>query len=356
MVIPTEPCAHNPSTREGPGVRLANPGDLLAAIPHVLGFHPVDSLVVIGLHGRGSRTLGLLLRVDLPPPVPARDLAGQLVGPLVDHRTAGAALVVVGAHAYAPDEELPHRPLLAEFEAALGQAGIPVIHQLWSPDTAGGAHWRCYDDAGCAGIVPDPTSTPMAAASAAAGVVTYDRREDIATTLAPDQEDVLARRADLLAAASERAEPSGSVDAGRLLAAVDAALDRAAERELLLTDQDVVELALALSDHRVRDACLDLSAADRTDAAERLWTMLVRATPVPERAEPACLLAFCAYLRGDGVLAGIALEQAEFADPGHRLTELLRSALWTGLSPERVRSAGEQAAATARGLLAGERS
>jgi hypothetical protein len=82
---------------------------------------------------------------------------------------------------------------------------------------------------------------------------------------------------------------------------------------------------------------------------------LVRATPSPERAEPASLLAFCTYLRGDGVLAGIALEQAEQADPGHRLAELLRESLQSGLPPRQLLKACTNAADRANDLLTEER-
>ena len=64
---------------------------------------------------------------------------------------------------------------------------------------------------------------------------------------------------------------------------------------------------------------------------------LVRETPDPEAAEPAVLLAACALLRGDGALAGIALDRAEQAWPGHRLTRLLRAVWAAGIPPERVR-------------------
>ena len=80
-------------------------------------------------------------------------------------------------------------------------------------------------------------------------------------------------------------------------------------------------------------------AAPRADAdgAEHLWAALARETPDPEAAEPAALLAACALLRGDGALAGIALDRAEQAWPGHRLTGLLRAAWEAGMPPERVR-------------------
>lgn len=354
MTTPTEPVqsawaiAHEP-----PDVRLDKPGDLIAAIPHVLGFHPVDSLVVVGLRGHVSTTLGVVLRVDLPPPVRPAELADQLLGPLIQQRSIGAALVVVGAHEYTLDEELPHRAVVRECETVFADVGIPVLHQLWAPDTAGGAQWRCYEDTECAGVVPDPNSSALAAASVTAGVVTYNRREDITATLAPADDDTLARRADLLAAASRRAEPDqGALGRGvERFHAVLAAIDRAMDGVLPSTDEELVDLALAVGDHRVRDTCLVMDGESRAAAAERLWTTLVRGVPAPERAEPACLLAFAAYLRGDGVLAGIALDTAAAADSGHRLSDLLRNALWTGLPPTRLRVAVQRAAERARNQL-----
>ena len=83
-------------------------------------------------------------------------------------------------------------------------------------------------------------------------------------------------------------------------------------------------------------------------AAERLWLALVRATPAPERAEPAALLALTAYLRGDGALAGVALDAALNACPHHSLSGLLRAALDGGLPPELLRGVAEDAAAALR--------
>ena len=87
----------------------------------------------------------------------------------------------------------------------------------------------------------------------------------------------------------------------------------------------------------MRDAALARCAASDLDGAEQLWAALTRETPDPEAAEPAALLAACALLRGDGALADIALDRAEQAWPGHRLTRLLRAVWAAGIPPERVR-------------------
>jgi hypothetical protein len=105
-----------------------------------------------------------------------------------------------------------------------------------------------------------------------------------------------------------------------------------------LDDGRVFALAAALADPLVRDAALARCAAPAgPSGAEQLWAALARETPDPEAAEPAALLAACALLRGDGALAGIALDRAERAWPGHRLTGLLRAALLAGIRPEQLR-------------------
>jgi hypothetical protein len=49
------------------------------------------------------------------------------------------------------------------------------------------------------------------------------------------------------------------------------------------------------------------------------------------------LLAFSAYARGDGPLAGLALEAALSADPNHRMAGMLDTALQSGMRPEQIR-------------------
>lgn len=332
-------------------ITIEAPGDLVAAVPHLLGFHPVKSVIVLGLRGAGT-LLGLALRVDLPPPPGRhRDLAEQLVVPLTQQSTKAVTLIVIGCveDTCGP----PHIDVLDTFTEVFAEAGIPVNHRIWAAATAEGAYWRCYDEEGCSGVVPDPATTPLAAATVLAGAVTYQRREDIADTLAPEDDEILVRRAELLQRASEDTEPSDEdlARSARLFAAVREAVQRAGEGELALTDHDVVTMVEALADNRVRDACLRFRNPERDDAAQRLWTALVRATPAPERAEPACLLALGAYLRGDGVLAGIALERAEAAHPGHVLAALLRSALLTGMPPEQLEELVTKASNGARTLL-----
>lgn len=325
------------------------PGELLASIPPLLGFHPVDSVVVFGLRGPMATELALVLRSDLPPPGQVAELARALLMPLLQQGALGAGLVVVGGRR--PDEDdLPHRALVGRCEEVFADNGIPIVHQLWVPATAAGCRWFCYDESGCTGVLPDPDDTNLATLTAAAGLPVYGSREEIAATLVPEPDDILARRSAALDRFSAANEPTGGdpdppdVKLRTVLTAIESAVTHPPAP----ADEDVVQLVTALTDHRIRDVCLDFAKLPDVGAAERLWTALARGTPAPERAEPACLLAFSAYARGDGVLAGIALDVAEQADPGHRLTGLLRSALAIGLAPNKLRAAGLRAAVAAR--------
>ena len=49
------------------------------------------------------------------------------------------------------------------------------------------------------------------------------------------------------------------------------------------------------------------------------------------------LLAFSAYARGDGPLAGVSLEAALRCAPDHRMAGMLDTALQSGLRPEQIR-------------------
>jgi uncharacterized protein DUF4192 len=332
-------------------ITLDHPSELIASLPALLGFHPVDSLVVLAQHGKRAKQLRLVLRSDLPPPHDARELVDTLLLPLIQHSALDITMIVIGGQGRSPGDDLPHRELMARCAAAFAEDRISVAHQFWTPDTRAGARWHCYDESDCTGVLPEPDSTELATVVAALGLSVHRSRDELMAVLEPDPPDALARRSAMLSTLSAATEPSGGPPPDTLtavLAAIEAAMTRPPD----LSDDDVVRLAGALQNRDVRDICLDFADLPDVAAAERLWAALARSTPPPERAGPASLLAFSAYARGDGVLAGIALRNAEDADPAHRLCVLLRGAITVALPPSRVREAGRRAANAARKALA----
>lgn len=330
-------------------VRLREHGELIAAVPHLLGFHPVDSLVAIGVEGN---RIGLTLRCDLVPDRDAEALAAQLAQPLARQRPSGVVLMVIGG-GEGTDGGLPGAAVVSAVADALERLGVPIRHAAWARSTRRDAPWRCFDEVGCGGRIPDPDASAVGAATVAAGLVTFRDRGELARLLAPDPPEVLARRS----VALDRAVRRGTVTRilrrpDRALAGVEKAVRAAGRSRLPDDDATIVRLALALSDRRVRDACLPLCLGERAQPAGSLWLALTRSVPEPERAEPATLLAITCYLRGEGALAGMALEVALLADSEHRLAGLVQVALDAGVPPARLREVAGHAAAEACEQLA----
>jgi hypothetical protein len=181
-------------------------------------------------------------------------------------------------------------------------------------------------------VVPDPHNSPAAVAATLAGHVLYRSRKELAAQVAPDPQLVLDRRAVLL----RQRQPMSADDARALIhdTVHHLSADPAGER---FDDHAFVRLAHALTCAAARDAANALALTEHAGAAERLWTLLTRATPRPQVTHPATLLATSALLHGNGGLAHVALDIALAADPSNRLACLLRRAANTAVSPDTVR-------------------
>jgi Domain of unknown function (DUF4192) len=350
------PSQSGPS-QSGQVMRVRDQGELIAAIPAMIGFHPRESLVLLATGGPSGRRLGLRLRIDLPPPehveydVHVEVVAHSAVRALLKDSPVGAVVVVIGsADSRGGADPPPHPRLVALVVDELERRSVDVHTVLWAESTTAGACWACYDPCGCTGLVPDPSATPFMAATVAEGHVVHADRVALERIVAPVADLHLRRRERLLLDAVDSAlagpELGGRGRGGGIdtaagisadIAAVDAAVADAEAGALVLDDERVVALAMALANPAVRDMALLWCAGPRAAAAEHLWAALVRETPDPEAAEPATLLTVSALLRGDGALANVALDRAERAWPGHRLSGLLRVAVTDGLRPSHVR-------------------
>lgn len=320
-----------------PTVRLSDPAALVAALPHLLGFRPRDSLVLVALGGASGRRLGLTLRVDLPPRPDVEAVCDVAAENLMLGRPDGAAVFVIGGPGPArrgARSGPPRRDVADAAVAALAARGVPARIVGWAARCRSGAQWRCYDPCACGGTLPDPSGTAYAAHAVAEGQVVFADREELERLVAPVDAAVLQRREALIVSG-----PAGAaLDDATARALVDAAVADAANGRLELDDEQVVRLAQALALPLVRDAALVRCAGPDAAAAEQLWAALARETPDPEAAAPAALLAASALLRGKGAMANIALDRAEQAWPGHRLTALLRTAVVGGVRPEQFRA------------------
>ncbi|MHA6793690.1 DUF4192 domain-containing protein [Pseudonocardia bannensis] len=323
--------------------RVRDPGELVAVVPVLLGFHPRDSLVVIGTGGTSGRRVGLTLRVDLPPPDDAALVCRAAADSILAGEPRGAAVIVLGGGP-GGGPGLPRSDVAAAMSAAIAGVGVGVHSAVWARDTSEGAPWACYDACGCTGSLPDPACTPVAAAAVSAGQVIYPDRSELTRQVAPADPQRLRRRDALLDraldAALEDADPGalpGPDQPAAHVTALERALEATAAGRLVVDDDMVLALTAALRVPAVRDLALAGCDGPRAAAAEQLWAALTRETPDPEAAEPATLLAVAALLRGDGALANVALDRAQQAWPGHRFSEMLGEAVARGLGPEQLR-------------------
>ncbi|MCW2579898.1 MAG: uncharacterized protein JWR82_1499 [Blastococcus sp.] len=351
-------------------VRISDPGEIAAAIPHLLGFRPRESVVLISLRGPTGRRVGLTVRGDLPPAGQEAAVARLLSRSVCSDRPRGVLLAVIteAPDTQAPDTEppgrdaagpsgadLPHRALVGEFVRALAAVDVPVHDAL----LVRAGRWWSYD-------CPEPCCAPGAgtrlptgvtelavAAVATGGVVERDRA---------DLEDRIARsrnggaRRDMAAACASVAEETVArvmaVGSGEVAveswSAIEAAVVRCRPGAPVpggrLSDREVARILCGLRDVGVRDRALVLSLGPDAAAVEQLWTECTRRAPAPLDAAPATLLAVSVWLRGDGAMANVALTRALDSDPGYGLARLLAQALAACLAPADLRSLLRKAA------------
>ncbi|MEE3067315.1 MAG: DUF4192 domain-containing protein [Actinomycetota bacterium] len=323
-------------TRHTPDFELNRPGALIAALPAVLGFVPENSLVLVSLE-RGE--LGAVLRVDL-----SDELVGR-IGHLAEVTAAASpeaviAVIVNDEGAGCPQCNEEYRQLCAMLAEVLSENNIDLLAAHVVDRVARGGRWHCVDECGASGAVEDPSASPLAAAAVLEGRRLYSRRADLLAVMAVEDAARSAALAGLLdeqaatRAAAHRADPAGCCrrDVERAMAA---AARVAGGRSL--TDDELAALGCALDDAQVRDTLYALAVGEKAADVETLWASLARILPAPWRVEALVLLAFSAYVRGDGPLAGVSLEAALRCDPDHRMAGMLDTALQSGLRPEQIR-------------------
>src|SRR5438874_6565726 len=138
-------------------VHLHTTSDLIAAVPALLAFHPTDCLVAIYLH---QDRLVLAARQDLAA-LTAQPAA--LVTPTAYVPTDTVHLILITDNA-GPNGTPPWTAALDAVRDQMRQAGLHIAHATWVAAVQPGAQWCCYDHPACHGTLPDPATTPLAAA------------------------------------------------------------------------------------------------------------------------------------------------------------------------------------------------
>ncbi|TMR01228.1 DUF4192 domain-containing protein [Nonomuraea turkmeniaca] len=303
---------------------------MLAAVPYLVGFHPRNSLIIIGLD-RGQAKMVVRWGLPLPPGALAP------LTPLFD-REAVTQVVIIG---YGSGDVVT--PAVDEVRLVAAKAEVHVGEALRAHE---GRYWSYVCDVPMCcpaeGTPYDPSTSQVAAEATVRGLVALPDREALERTVAPVTGPVrLAMRratADVVAELRARLEATSDLDAfahhyvAEALARVRSALTAHTEGGRL-RDAEAARLGLDLAITRVRDEAWTLM----DDSHAPLWKDLTRRLE-PRFVPPAAsLLAMAAWRAGNSVQATIALERALTIAPTYSMANLLMHAVQNLLSPAIMR-------------------
>lgn len=293
-----------------PVARVRDLPDLLGVIPHLLGFHPEESIVLMVVD---DGVVQLTARADL------HDLrATGHLELLIDRmlvRWPGARMWAV---AYAVDAEAGW--------ALLERAREHLGHALaCDPICVSGDRYRVGDAWG-PDFRHDPAVSVTAVAATVHGLQARPSRADISAGLRADPRDAEEAEDAWVEALGRALEIAPNERPGVLLQALDAAL-RDPEA---VPRHELAWIGLLINDPYARDqAVLSLERVD-AESWVQLWTRVVRACPYGTQQQPLAILALAAWVNGDGALQSVCLEEldAQGVRPGlKRMLEDLNAAI-----------------------------
>jgi hypothetical protein len=330
-MTPHEASAARAVSADAGVARVRGPGDLAAAVPVLLGFHPQQSLVVIALAPPPQQYVVLTMRADLPAltaTVGWRSLAEQVR--LGAERAGGAAALLV---LYTDDSVLAE-PAKQVVGRALRRAGLELLDVLRVHD---GRYYgmlcrntRCCPPAG----LPVPVDAPIQAFGVVQGRAVRPGRDDLAAEIAPPSDGSLraAEQAIDQAVAAVALDGAGEVEA--MAGELDAALAQA--REGGLSPERAARLAVLVTDGDRRDEVYRHLTGGSARVHRDLWAAVCRAIPPDASVVPLMLFALAAYLDGDGAVANVAAERAAAWQPDHPTVRLFADIVTCAVPPHEV--------------------
>ncbi|MFJ6651538.1 DUF4192 family protein [Microbacterium sp. NPDC091313] len=264
-------------------IRAAGAADFLALVPHLVGFHPARSIVLVPFEG--SRSIGAL-RFDLPPadlPDDARDqLAATAIGMVCKVAHADAMAVVVYSDDPVAPRALPADAVVAAVLARADMCGVRVVDAL----CVGADGWARY-------LEPDAVHPPLAVADppealggerpagdqlagSALPAVDLAEKERVGVALREIERAMSGLFGDA-AAVDGRRLPPGALAAVCRMDDVPLLFEEAIEHEPAHLDPyDAAALVWCLSRPALRDVALmqwaaDLDRGDEVYAAQTQW-------------------------------------------------------------------------------------
>ncbi|WP_020636246.1 DUF4192 domain-containing protein [Amycolatopsis alba] len=326
---------------------------MFAAIPHLLGFVPHKSFVLIFIGNdplRPNRS-EMIARVSLDDvgQDPAA-LARHLTRSAMDHPIAAVIGLAVCPSSPEPGSALPYRTELLTLTHEIRQHGLRIDEVGHVPDFTEGATWQSYLAEDRTGRLPDPFATPVAATVVAEGLVTARSRDDLAAVFTPAGPALRARVAPLIFSALEqtRADRTQPDVARERLARAEGAITAATTGTLPAEDHEIADLIATFSVEPFRSAMFNDRSTKALHGVKALTTYLWRVAPEPCASNLAAIAGLHAYMLGGSTIARIAADAGTARLP---LLSLLREVLDRQLSPRELKVVAILAGSEARAEL-----
>ncbi|MGY1898329.1 DUF4192 domain-containing protein [Nocardia gipuzkoensis] len=346
---------------------VRDPTQMIASIPARLGYIPQRKLMLIMLNittDRETEPARLVLRSV----VAACDFSVLINDVLTRARSTAAGIdasatlaVIIVDRLTEPDvgpTVFPsQRRLVDRLAHGLADSSAPLIGAWATREIAAGSAWWTLFGPADRGVLTDPALSPIALDRLSAGQPMYPSRQALRDTLTRDP-TLSAHIETLLPAARARTHQHRRRAVlhhdltgyqRRCLESVLWGIADIAAADTS-TPTQLAALAVVMGERAVLDCLHATAVGEAMTAAEKLWTLLTRCLSGGVRAEAATLLAYSAYLRGEGALAAVALETALDADSRHTTAVALRAALNAGLPPEKLRRLADHGTRAAANL------
>ena len=321
---------------------MTTPAEMVGLVPHLCGFVPTESIVVVSLRGP-RKQVGLTVRFDLDA-WSGLDVVAADVAERMSMDSARETLVVV--YSESPGD-LPREDLVEALDDALTERAIAVQDALLV--RSGRWHsYRCRNLRCCPAegtrledAPPSAALTLVAANGAFEGRVVQRDRDELLVTLAPPRflvAEAARQRLDRSRGRWERdvADRGPAAVGAAARVAWRRAVDSRRASGVDLDPEEAADLVVSLLDIAVRDAVLCWAADDADELLAVLYG-LAATTVAPYDAAVCTLLAICSWVRGDGAVANVALDRALAGDPSYNLALLVRTALDGQVPPATVR-------------------
>lgn len=313
--------------RSRPTCTTRDLGELINALPAMFGFPPHDSLVALGLDGK---RVGFGMRLDLADAGDIDDVADHVVGHLQKQGASGAIVLAVG-------EPLDRgRQLVIAVERRLFARRDGTGRRLTVRPVAGGwatddRFWLTMAGSDADGYAYRRSiDHPISLQAISEGQEILGSRVELTAKLEPF--DGIRRRWLDASAASVEAEHEGRSDVEVCDEILPIVHDLYAGRDV--SDGRVLRAGHAITRIDVRDAAWNLITPDNAREMVRVWVHVARTVPEGWAPPALSLVAFAAWMRGDGAFAVTAAQRALDLDAGYSMARLMLSLATSGISPD----------------------